>query len=295
MHVWFSAWLIACGLSAPAWAQPTPPGPADAGHAPAPAATQPATTRPSPPPTTAPTGPLNADTLRKRVEHLWDARVGDDCRTLFGYEDPPIQAATDVDRFCEWYRKEDPLKIHSYTLKEVLHEGEFGWAQINYRSSVRRLPNIPPRDAQMWQKWRAMDGAWFPVPGSDLAEYPESPARRDATAEKKLRARFDEAVEHRKSQNWPKLYETCDPADRATLPLEKFAETEALVTCLTADVKWVEVIGAIGKVRVAYMTRLNDPHQTKLEPQLMEITERWILHEGEWYRDLKRDAAKKEK
>ena len=139
----------------------------------------------------------------------------------------------------------------------------------------------------MDQKWAAHRGDWFPVPPQQTDSYPAPPAIRDKAAEAKLKSRFSQTWPLRKAGDWSGLYDFADPRDRDAVPLTEFADSEGLFAYRSQDLKWVEVIGDKGKVRVVYVHTVTDPSLTKLPPREAEITENWIKVNNEWYRDLK--------
>jgi len=227
--------------------------------------------------------------LRSRVEAYWAAKQKEDWDALFEFQEPQIRRETKQDRFVAWSESEAPMRVHSFEVSQVQAEGEFGWAYVPYRASVRRFKDIPPRDVYTWQKWRLVDGEWYPVEREDLLPtIPEAPATRDAGEEKRLRERYEQTWQARVRRDWERVYQFSDPRDHGIVDLDDFAESEALFEYIRHDVYWVQVIGDNGKIRVNYHHKVTDPSLTNLPSQDLVVVENWIKVDGEWYRDLKR-------
>ena len=105
-----------------------------------------------------------AEVLRQRAERLWWARTTEDWHTVFQFQDPPARDEMVEDEFVAWSREEEPFVIHSYSLGEVRIDGRVGWVEVDYQTSMRKLPDIPARDAHRWEKWRLISGQWHPIP-----------------------------------------------------------------------------------------------------------------------------------
>ncbi|MCG3127529.1 MAG: hypothetical protein CHACPFDD_02391 [Phycisphaerae bacterium] len=232
-----------------------------------------------------------ADRLLQRTKTLWDARVADDCKRIFLFEDPVRQAASNVDKFCAWHNAEEPFVIKSYTADTPLIEGDMGWVQIRYSSTMRRIPNLPPRDATTWQRWHWRETDWFPVPRDQLDSYPESPRVRDAEQEQRLAARFDKLKELRFARNWTAAYEFVDPRDREGMKIDDYAREADRLNFTRLDRRWVEVRGQYGRVMALFGIKLNDPSLGDLPPREAYSVEMWTLIDGEWYLDLKRQPG----
>jgi len=229
--------------------------------------------------------------LRTRAQALWDAKVAEDWRAVFDLQDPHSRAAWNEDDFVAWSQKNDPFKIQSFQFGDVQADGNMGWIEVKYNTLIRRFESLPPRDASLWQKWRRVDGTWYPVPLRELVSYPEPPSRRDAVEEGRLRARFMEAWRVRKAGDYHALYQFCDPYDHPKMPEQAYVDMQELLKYLSCDVKWVEVVGKLGRVQVVYRRKVTDPSMTKLPVETIVQTEDWIKVDGEWYQDLSRASG----
>ncbi|MGD2109600.1 MAG: hypothetical protein PVI86_09430 [Phycisphaerae bacterium] len=225
-------------------------------------------------------------TLRARAQTLWEARVNEDWETAFLFEDPRMREGVEPAEFVEWAKNNEPFIIHAFELGDDITDGDFGWVEVDCRTSIRRFPGAQHRDVHRWEKWRRVDGAWYPVPRGLLDNYPLSPAVRDAAQEARLHARFQEAWSAREQEDWAKLYALTDPEDRREVPEDGFAETHSLVEFLSSEVLWVQAVGGEGTLRVGYRYRTTDPNLSKLPPQLKYLNEKWIKRHGEWYLDI---------
>ena len=239
-----------------------------------------------PPAVDQPPAHRSADALRQLAEQLWHARLEQDWAAIFPFQDPKsVEDVTEAD-FVAWCEAEEPFHILEYRLGDVLISDGMGWVEVHSRTAMRRFPDIPPRDTYRWEKWRLLEDRWYPVPPRQLEEYPASPAQRDAAEEQRLLARFEESWEARQTGDWDRLFQLSDPRTRSDIPRDEFAEAQGLIDYLSRKVRWVEVIGERGNIRVEVLHKLTDPSLTKLSPKLAVVTERWVKVENEWYRDL---------
>jgi len=225
-------------------------------------------------------------TLRQRAAESWEARSKDDWAAVFRFQEP--REGVTEDGFIDWCEKEEPFRVQSFQVGDVIADGEMGWVEVDSLTSVRRFPAMPPREVHQWEKWRLTDGIWYPVPRPELESYPISPALRDAAEEARLLARFEESWKARSCEDWASLYELVDPADRLEITGEQFAEVFSLLDFLSCKLRWVEVVGELGNIRLAYCHKVVDPNLTKMLPETSVMTETWIKRESVWYLDLKR-------
>lgn len=228
------------------------------------------------------------DALRQRAGTLWAAKQNKNWSVAFSFEDPKIRDKSNEAEFVTWSEENEPFVVHSHTIGRVDVEKDMGWVEVNYSSTIRRFPNVPPREATQWQKWRLVDSTWYPVPPKELKYYPEPPSKRDLAGEARVRERFAEAWQFRKTNDWENYYQFFDPRDRGGFSPEALEEAEAMTTAEAYDVKWIEAMGAHAKVHVVYTRRVADKNLTKLPTVRSIENEDWVKVEGEWYRDLKR-------
>jgi len=224
--------------------------------------------------------------LVDRAQEYWKLREDEAWDRLYDYLIPKLQSHSTIDEFRTWATKSEPFLVSTSEVLRCETDGSYGWAHIRYEATLRSFPTLPSRSAEHVQKWVRMDGAWYPVPKTELKNFPESPSLRDANAEKTLRLRFDGSWDARSRNDWKALYQFSDPRDREEVPLEKFADSENLFRYLRVKVRWVEVIGDRGRVFVTYDHKPSDPSLTKLPVQSTTITETWVRTNGNWYRDL---------
>ncbi len=229
----------------------------------------------------------SGEALPKRAERFWTAKTAEDWATVFVFEPPDRRAETKEADFVAWCREHEPFRIHSFQLGRVVTEGQVGWVEVDYSTSLSRFPDLAPREAGRWQKWLLVDGQWYPISPRQLSLYPESPALRDGAQEQRLAVRFEEAWRARRDRDWHQLYKLTDPRDWAEVPEDDFVEVESLFEYLSYELGWVQVLGEDGKVRVAYRHKVSDPSLTKLPARSIWLVEKWIKYDNEWYRDLK--------
>lgn len=231
-----------------------------------------------------------ASRLAQRCEYYWNARAGEDWKSAFDYYEPTTRAKLVREDYEKWSAENEPFRIHSFRIENVQVDGDVGWALVHYASTIRRFPDLPPREASMWQKWRRTQGDWYPIPVDELQAYPDPPALRDKAQEMRLRDRFEKTASLRKASNWSELYRFTDPADRADVTEDMYVEGESAFAYLDYRVHWVEAIDGFGRVCVTYRHRVTDKSMEKLPPRDLSVIEKWVRSDadGEWYRDLKR-------
>lgn len=230
------------------------------------------------------------ETLRARAKLLWDAKVAEDCATVFLFEPLRGQEGVTEEDFCVYFKTEEPFKVQSCTVGEALVEGEMGWVELDVTTSMRRFPSAAPVSTHRWERWHLVNDEWRPVPANLLDSYPAAPPERDLAAEADLRARFEESWQARVDRDWPRLFDFIDPRDREQIDLTVFSDSHELIEYISCNVHWVEVIGDSGIVRATVHHKINDPSLTKMDARDAAIREEWIRFEGEWYLDTKRPA-----
>lgn len=232
---------------------------------------------------TTPSAPAD---LQARATRYWEAKRAEDWTVLYDYLDPVDVAGSTADEYVAWAKEKEPFQIQSYQIQEVIPSGTMAWVHVTYRTTLRRFPNVDAQDAEQWQKWRVVDGRWYPVRSREVADYPEPPVKRDAAAESELRERFLQTWKLRKERNWDELYTYTDPRDHSTVFPDEFASSEGAFEYLDLEILWVEVIGTDGRVRARYHHKVNDPNLTKLGARDIFVVENWVKVDGQWYRDL---------
>lgn len=226
--------------------------------------------------------------LRERAEAVWKARLEHDCKVIATFLDPKEYVEETLEQkidICEG----DPFRYDKYQIQKVEADENYGWVHVGY--AVRVVPYLkePAQEMEIIEKWRLTDGKWFPVASRIAETCPEPLSKRNATEEKRLRARFDKTWALRQAKDWKGLYELTDPMDRSRVSESDYAESEGLIEYFEHEVDWVQVIGGKGELRVTYTNKLADPNMTKLNRRKINISEKWIQREGEWYRELIRD------
>lgn len=218
---------------------------------------------------------------------IWKARVDRDCTTVAQHLDPTEYVSETPKERLEICEK-DPFRYEKFRIGKVEVEGQFGWVHVQYDSKFAPYQAEPAQEVQTVEKWRHLNGQWYPVAARIYETCPESPSSRNAAEEKRLRERFEATWKHRLARDWKSLYELADPKDRESVPESNYAESESLIEYYEHVLEWVQVIGDKGEIRVTYANKLADPNMSKLKPRKINLSEHWILRNGEWYRDLLR-------
>lgn len=223
--------------------------------------------------------------LTRHAQRLWSARVAEDWKTVFEYQQIESENVT-ADDFAQWSTANEPFVVRSYTIEDVVVDDDMGWIEAEYESTMRQFPNSPPRVSKRVEKWQIVDGRWKLIPPEKLDLYPESPKVRDREQEERLTDRFRQSWEARAAEDWDALYAMADPRDRGDVSLDAFAEAKELTKFIDYEIDWVEVIDNVGTVRVAITHKLNDPNMQKLPPTTLVMSEKWVQVDGQWYMDL---------
>ncbi len=224
--------------------------------------------------------------LRQRAETLWTAREAEDWSTVFEFLEPARREATTREKFVTWADRQEPFRTHAADVQRVQVADELGWVEVDLKTSFRKMPQAPVTEVVRWEKWRVTENEWYPVPRPELDGYPAAPATRDLEAEAALRERWESAWHARSARDWKAFYQLIAPADREKVPFDEYAAEEEGVRYISHDLKWVEVVGDIGRVRVIYEVKSTDPAVRKAPPHKVDLTEQWITVDGKWYRKL---------
>jgi hypothetical protein len=241
------------------------------------------------PPATAPAGCTEA-ALRERATRMWSAKVERDARTWYELTDPRQTRDSTLEQFQTFIDTREPFVMQKYALGRVITEdGYMGWVEVTYTCTIRLAPDNPPREATMQEKWHCLDGHWYPVPRSELEQFPLPPYQRDLAEEELLRKRIDELWEIRQTSDYGRMYdELVDPRDHQRYARDQFMEAENKATFIEHNVHWVEVRGGSrsGTSRIAYRFKVNDPSLQNLPPQVRVANEDWVKIDDQWYYDL---------
>jgi hypothetical protein len=237
---------------------------------------------PANPPAVTPT----QQALRERAERYWSAKQAQDWATAFEFEPRRIRENATVEEYVEWKEENEPLVTEAYEIDRVLVDASLGWVDVTSRERFRMLEDAEPQQTRRWEKWWHDGEAWMPVPAKVQEAFPESPAVRDADQERVLREAVIESWEARRQTDWGMWYDLIDPRDTENIPRDEFIQKADQLRFLSYDVKWVQVIGERGRVRIEFMFKPNDPSLTKLPPEPKSVTETWVPIDGVWYQDF---------
>ncbi len=230
--------------------------------------------------------PATAARLGERAAEYWKASSNEDCAGVYRLTDPRVLGGRPESEFCDWYLKNEPFQIHAYTIKRFDVQERMGWVELDYTSTIRQAPNVPPRNATMIHKWHYFQGDWYPVPREELNRYPEAIWRRDANEEAALYPSVQDYWEARLAGDYDKMYAAVTPSARNAVALEQFMRSMSQAITCSYRIEWIEVVNGVGRAMVYCETKLNDPHQRKtpcnpMPPQI----DRWVRIDGAWFLD----------
>lgn len=231
------------------------------------------------------------DSLADAAKRLWEARIVEDWMVVYDFQQFRQVTETTPQQFAKWSQEFEPFVIKSYKIESQVEEGDFGWVDVDYVTSVRQFPDVPPTRTRRTEKWERIDGKWKLVPPAELDQYPAPPNTRDLEAEKEVRARYEAAWQLRLARDWNALYDMTDPMDHEAVAEVHFAEAQDVTIFVEYEVHWIEVIGDTGRIRLAIQHRINDPNLTKLPTSVIVIDEPWVKRDGEWYLDIDKGSA----
>ncbi len=223
--------------------------------------------------------------LREQATALWTALSQEDWKARYALEEPAVREQISEEDYVKWCVEKEPFKYVSFHFFGVEAEGDMGWVDIERALSVRKV-GTPPTSMRVWQKWRRVDGQWYPVPTKEVDYYPSAPSLRDRQGEMELAKRFQAAWEQRKSGNCTDLYNFLDPRDLAGRSVEDFCKLVTEKQFLDYSVNWIEVVGDRGRIVGAFKTKVNDPNLSKIPVTLDPMSEYWVRHDNQWYIDV---------
>jgi hypothetical protein len=228
----------------------------------------------------------NRESLSDRSYAYWQAKVDDDCATIFAFRDPVRREGYTAEQYCAWHKDSEPFEVHAFTIQDVVADDDIGWIDLENTVRLRRVPVAKPVTARRWEKWMRVDADWYPVPKDAQDNFPVAPALRDLEEEKLLMERFTDSWNARLEGDWERLYALTDPEDLETVSIDQFSETHSLIGYQHYVPLWVQAIDDHGIVRTKVTHKVNDPSLTKMPPTDVTLNERWIKRDGVWYMDL---------
>lgn len=235
----------------------------------------------------------NRAALQARAVQWWDALQAEDWGRAYDLDHPERRTQNTRAEYIAWRVAHEPFRTHAYTLRGVQLEpdGDLGWVQLDLATSFRRMPNAPVQHVERWDAWERLDGTWYPVPPAQRPAFPAPPAERDFAREAELKAQYPRVWQARHAGDLHALYARTDPADRARVPFERFAEIEGQFEYSAYRITWVEVIGERGRMRMQYDRKMVGAGMTKAPVTHDDMIERWVVRDGVWYLDELPDDA----
>jgi len=236
-------------------------------------------------------GQKDATTLKKRAKTFWEARVKGDWETVYSYlAKSEKERYASREAFVKFRNDKGPLVYLSYDILDVATDGQLGWVEVRAEMVPAHVPGYPATSIQQWEIWFKSKEGWKPLPNKLRASVPRLPPKlRPAGEEAALAKRAEEFWKAKETGNWKLIYDFLDPAFRSRVTAEEFLQRKAKYTYLSHSIKWTEVEGDRGRVKVDYSRRLNDPALYKLEPQDDATIENWIKVDNVWYRKMKEE------
>lgn len=225
------------------------------------------------------------EALEQQARTFWEARVNGDWATVYDILPPAEKGDLTREQFAALHRERTPFRFHSAQVREVATEGEFGWVNVTYSVRPASEPDYTPAHVEAWNAWQRHDGQWHPLPVDQREQLPKLPPHlRQADEEAALSQRAHEFWNAKEQQDWARIYQFLDPAFRKQTTESQFLQRKAYFQYLSHRLEWTEVIDDQGRIKVAYMSKLNDPTLTKLEPKEKIVIEEWAKVDGQWYR-----------
>jgi hypothetical protein len=222
--------------------------------------------------------------LTARAHEVWTARVDKDWPTLYQLQPPSTREAKTEEQFVAMNTKDGLFRFDKYRIHDVLVDADYGWVDVERVCVLSKFPDFPPQTTRTWERWYKFDSQWYCSTDDEMDYLPNSPKERDVGEEPILQKRFNELCELRVSSNFEKAYDFVPPVSRERMSLQTYIEGETLMRVLSCDLRWAEVIGDQGRVRVEYLLQSGDPNMSKLPPSRKTVIEHWRKIDGLWYR-----------
>jgi hypothetical protein len=228
----------------------------------------------------------NEQALAALARRYWAAEVQQDWRTVYDLLPPGDRAVGSRDEYATWRKERGLVLFVAAEIGETAVSGDLAWVRVKYEFQLAKYPEVAPRQAEMWDIWRNVDG-WRPVAKKEREAWPKlPPSRRPAAEEAALAARSRELWQAQVAQDWKTYYRYLNPEFQARVPLEKYLGAKAKNTYLSPRVEWAEVIGDAGRAKVLVLAKPNDPGVSKMEPESKVVIEKWVKTNGNWYLDV---------
>lgn len=225
--------------------------------------------------------------LLERARELWGARVSEDWARAYRLLSLEEQADMGESQFVALRTKRGPFEYLEARVERAAVEGAIGWVKVNYRVRPKEYPAVPAQEVTNWRVWQRVDGVWHPVPQAKLHNFPQLPPQERPAEEEARLARHSHAFwEAKETQHWDAVLQYMEPNVREEITKQESVEREALYKYLGHELKWVEVIGDQGRVKVHFTYILNDSTLRKLHPQQKAVVEHWVKIDDRWYRRI---------
>ncbi len=227
------------------------------------------------------------DALKKRVDRYWAALMKDDWAQVYESLDPGEKVYVSLDEYVNSQKEKDGFDYHSYDIREIDILDAFGWVDVVFEVSVKKYPAIPAKTVKRTHIWQKKDGEWYRTATNQLLVPWTPPRDRLLDEEKALKGRAARYWDAMVRQDHAVLYEFIPPDVRAGMSMEEFSQTKPMNIYVSAEVGWAEVQRANaghGEVKVTISTRPNDPHLSKMQPEVREVVDPWVKIDGKWYR-----------
>jgi hypothetical protein len=233
------------------------------------------------------TADSEASLVQQRARDLWNAKVTDRWDVVFDYLPPEEQAQTQGrDAYAEYQKSGGPFQYTAAEVGEAIVEGDVAWVALKFAVKPRQYP-LKPSDVEKWEVWIKRDD-WRPVPRAAEDQFPSRPPKaRDTEEDARLTARVDAVWKATERDDWRAVYDFLDPGYRAANNIEQHMARRAKYLYSSTRIRWVETQGNVGRAKVSFMQKLNDPSLTKLEPEEKMLVEQWFKVDGQWFRSTK--------
>lgn len=229
--------------------------------------------------------PDEASLVQQRAKELWAAKVEDRWDVVFDFLPPEEQAlAKSRDDYAAYNKAGGPFQYLSAEVGEAIVDGDTAWVALKFSVKPRLYP-LKPDQVQKWEVWLKRDD-WRPIPRTVENQFPARPPKaRDTEEDARLAARIEALWKHTERGDWRSVYDFLDPKYRAANTIEQHMARRAKYLYSSSKLVWVETQGTVGRAKVSFQQKLNDPTLTKLEPEEKTLVEEWIKVDGQWYRN----------
>ncbi|MFQ5489879.1 MAG: hypothetical protein ACE5GE_04075, partial [Phycisphaerae bacterium] len=83
----------------------------------------------------------------RRATAFWQAQVEQAWAALYDFQIPELREAETRAEFTARVAASHPLAVSTFEFGQVVTDGDWGWVEVTFTSTLRKFPALPPRDS----------------------------------------------------------------------------------------------------------------------------------------------------